>query len=198
MELKPGESVTIACSPCPQTGGPPLATEFRLPMLNAGISAWYEATTVYGPYDVHPKFAEDWNLESGGNTDLGEPVVAPFSGIILSANDWGGGIGGVVQIFGITLTGEMIVWCGWHLLDIQVKQGQIVTVGEQAAAIGNCNGKYSAHLHEQICIVGKHGIPSATVYPSDNRFGWVRPSDFHKTHGVDPDLVERCRLKDGK
>jgi hypothetical protein len=59
------------------------ATEFGLPMQNLE-KAWYEAAH-RGPYNVHPERCEDWNLETLGNTDLGEPLVAPWSGVVIAA-----------------------------------------------------------------------------------------------------------------
>lgn len=198
MELKPGQSVTISCQDC-QTAieGIPYAEDFRLPMLNFE-KPWYEATKRYGPYNYHPERCEDYNLESGGNTDLGEPLIAPFSGIIISAHDWGSAIGNVVQLLGITREGEQIVWAGWHLLEIVVKAGQIIGMGDPIGAIGNAGGYYAgAHLHNQICLVNKWGIPPAPTFAADDRYQWVQPSRFYLEHGVDAALVKRVCEWDG-
>lgn len=174
-----------------------LATSFRLPMMYLD-KAWYEATRRYGPYNFHPERCEDWNLESGGNTDLGEALCAPFSGIVLSAHDWGGGIGRVAQLLGVTLLGEMIVWAGWHLHDLGVRTGQVVEVGEEIGSIGNADGRYpGAHLHEQICVINEWGIPAPRTFASDGRYGWQQPSVFYVERGVDADLVQRATEFDG-
>lgn len=202
------------------SGGIPLATKFRLPMKNLD-KPWYNADTVYGPYRIwtpelveqgqadmsswfaqgttyHPSRCVDRNLESGGDTDFEEPLVAPFSGIIIAANDWYGRIGGVVQLMGVAVNGDIIIWCGWHVRKMTVTPGTIVEMGEDIAAIGNAHGVYAAHLHEQIVIVNKYGIPGPTVYPSHGQYGWQQPDEFHLAHGVDPAIVKRCKYKDGK
>ena len=130
----------------------PLATEFRLPLGNLG-KAWYEATRRFGPYNEHPERCEDWNLESGGDTDLGEPLVAPFSGIVINARDWGGAWGKIVRILGRTPEGELVCWMGAHLDEIHVKPGDVVQVGDPVGTIGTADGRYAAHLHEQVTNV---------------------------------------------
>jgi len=171
---------------------------FRLPMADLD-QPWYEATRVYGPYNFHPQRCEDWNLESGGNTDLGEGLVAPFSGVVLSAHDWGGGIGRVIQILGVTRAGEMIVWAGWHLQEMFVSPGEIVWKGgPPIGTIGNADGRYAgAHLHEQICVVNAWGIPGPRTFASDGRYDWRQPSRFYEEHGVEADLVRRVAERDG-
>ena len=153
----------------------------RLPLGDLTL-AWYEATARFGPYNVHPAKAEDWNLETGGDTDLGEGLVAPFAGFVASAFDWGGKRGGIVQLVGvIPERGEIVVWAGWHVQNWIVSAGDTVTMGQDLAEIGNAGGVYAAHLHEQICLVDpgdRHGIPGPRTYPTDHRYKWVRPSDW--------------------
>ena len=174
--------------------GIPFATKFRLPMRDLN-KAWYAAHNRW-KYDCHPP-AFDWNLETGGDSDLGERLVAPFSGIVLSAVDWKGRTGRVIQLLGITPGGKLIVWGGWHLLDMFVSGGQIVSVGDEIGTIGNADGEYYAHLHEQICIVGRYGIPTPYTFVSDTRYHWCNCDEFYIEHGVDRELVERCVRWDG-
>ena len=173
--------------------GIPLAMVFRLPMANLD-KAWYEATRRYGRYNYHPDRCEDVNLETGGNTDLGEPLVAPFSGLVLSAWNWKGSVGRVVQLLGVTVAGEVVVWAGWHLQAMEVTAGSVVCVGEPIGKIGNADGYYEgAHLHEQIMIVGTLGVPHPALFPgTDARYAWQQPSRFYVEHGVDAGLVRRC------
>lgn len=178
--------------------GIPRATSFRLPMQNLD-KAWYEATRRFGPYNYHPQRCEDWNLEAGGNTDLGEPLVAPFSGMVTNAHNWGGGTGRLVQIVGLLGDGGVVVWAGWHLHEINVTVGEVVQVGQLIGSIGNADGRYAgAHLHEQICIVNRWGIPAPTAFAADGRYDWQQPSVFYASHGVDADLVRRCTEYDGE
>ncbi len=180
-------------------GGPgiPMVTTVRMP-LEALEKAWYEATRVYGPYNYHPERCEDWNLETGGNTDLGEPLVAPFAGLVLAAANYGGGVGRVVQLLGRLTGGEMVVWAGWHLQRIAVQTGQVVALGDPIGTIGNADGRYAgAHLHEQICVVNAAGIPHPTTFASDNRYDWRQPSVWYAQHGVDAALIRRLTTRDG-
>ena len=213
-------TIPVSVTHSTSSGGIPLATEFRLPMKNVDLP-WYNADTVYGPYQMwqpnmpteyermctavvpqrvtyHPSRCVDRNLETGGDTDFEEPLVAPFSGIIIAANDWYGRIGGVVQLMGVATNGDIIIWCGWHVRAINVTPGVIVDVGEIIAAIGNAHGVYAAHLHEQIVIVNKYGVPGPTIYPSHGQYGWQQPDEFYLAHGVDAATIERCKYKDGK
>lgn len=212
INLQPGDrlfvSEAVDISLVPGSGpvfvGIPKAVEFRLPIGNLD-KPWYVAhyAPQYGHYAYHPPCA-DWNLESGGNTDLGEPLVAPFSGIVLSAHDWRGGTGRVIQILGVNSVGHspggtLIVWSGWHLEDMAVLTGDIVEVGDPIGAIGNADGRYAgAHLHEQICIVNEWGIPTPATFVSDSRYAWQDCIAFYLTHGVNADLISRMTEYDGQ
>ena len=200
VEVRDGQAALTLQTNVPSGGGGgiPLATSFRLPMANIE-KRWYSADARYGAYNFHPERCMDWNLESGGNTDLGEPLVAPFSGLVLSAHDWGGGIGRVIQILGLLSTGGIVVWAGWHLHEITVEAGDVVGMGRYIGSIGNADGRYSgAHLHEQICVLNEWGIPGPNVFPADGRYDWRQPSVFYLNHGVDPDLVRHCTEYDGR
>lgn len=183
----------------PVAVGIPLIDKVVMPMKNIG-KAWYEATRVYGPYNYHPYRCEDWNLETGGNTDLGEPLVAPFSGLVTGAHDYGGGTGKVVQIIGRDEFKQIVVWSGWHLEGISVDVGQIVIAGDDIGTIGDADGRYAgAHLHEQICIVNfetAYGIPAPQTFAANSNYAWQQPSEWYKLY-IDSDEVERVANKDG-
>lgn len=180
-----------------EEGGIPLATEVRLPMGNLD-KPWYEATRRFGGYNFHPERCEDFNLESGGDSDLGEPLVAPFSGVVVSAYDWGGGIGRVVQLLGLMPAGYLTVWAGWHLEELAVRSWDVVRIGQGIGTIGNAEGRYAAHLHNQVCLMNEWGVPEPRTFPSDGRYDWQCPSEFYVAHGVDRDLVKRCTEFDGR
>ena len=119
-------------------------------------------------------------------------------GLLIAAHDWGSSLGNVVQLLGVTREGEQIAWAGWHLLEIAVSAGQIVQVGDAIGAIGNAGGYYAgAHLHNQICIVNKWGVPSPATFAADDRYSWQQPSKFYVARGVDADLVKRVCEWDG-
>jgi hypothetical protein len=174
--------------------GIPFAERFVLPLLNLD-KAWYEASRRYGPYNHHPDRCEDWNLESGGDSDLGEPLVAPFAGIVINAADYGGNWGLILRILGRTPEGELVTWMGAHLDEIYVKPGDIVQAGDVVGTIGNNHGMYAAHLHEQICV-GE--VPAPWTFGGDRRFDFRQPSGFYAVHGVDADLLTRVTRFDGE
>ncbi len=55
---------------------------------------WYNAQD----FTVNNHLGEDWNINSGGNTDCGEPVFAAANGTIVYAENAGVGWGNVVII----------------------------------------------------------------------------------------------------
>lgn len=167
--------------------------EFRLPMKNLD-KPWYEAAHWFGPYNSHPRFCEDWNLETGGNTDLGEPLVAPMTGIVINAADYGGSWGKIVRILA-RISGELVVWMGAHLDRIDVSAGDLVQVGDPIGTVGTGNGRYAAHLHEQISV-GEVAAP--TTFGGDRRFDFRQPDQFYIEHGVDEEVVKHAVERDAE
>ena len=194
LGVKGSATVTISAVPSQDGDGLPLATEFRLPMANLD-KAWYEATRRFGPYNEHPERCEDWNLESGGDTDLGELLVAPFSGLVINARDWGGAWGKIVRILGRTPQGELVTWMGAHLDEMHVKPGDVVQIGDPVGTIGTASGRYAAHLHEQISV-GE--VPAPWTFGGDRRFDFRQPSEFYVKHGVEAAVVRGCTEYDGE
>ena len=156
--------------------------------------AWYSADSVFGPYDGHPERARDWNLETGGNTDLGEPLQAPCDGYVVYAANAGGGHGLVVSFVAL-VDGELVNWHWKHLQRADIKQWQRVAQGERIGAVGNAYGQYSAHLHEEI-VVG--AITGPTHDWRDPAFEYVDPAEWYKAHGADAALVDRLVRYDGR
>jgi murein DD-endopeptidase MepM/ murein hydrolase activator NlpD len=162
-------------------------------IVNTG-KAWYSADSLFGPYDEHPQRARDWNLESMGNTDLGEPLQAPCDGYVVYAANAGGGHGLVVSFVAV-VDGELVNWHWKHLQRADVKQWQRVAQGQRIGAIGNAYGQYSAHLHEEVCI---GAITGPTQDWRDPACEYVDPAEFYIAHGVDAALVDRMTQYDGR
>ena len=134
---------------------------------------WYNAQD-FGRND---HLGEDWNKNTGGNTDCGEPVYAAGNGVIKFAQDAGPGWGNVVIIDHVLPSGEKIQSVYGHLQEMAKTSGE-VKKREQIGKVGNANGRYSCHLHfemrkENCPVWGQAG----GGYSSD-RAGWVDPSDF--------------------
>lgn len=134
---------------------------------------WYNAQD-FGRND---HLGEDWNKNTGGNTDCGEPVYAAADGIIKYATDAGPGWGNVIIIDHVLASGEKIQSLYGHLQEMIKTNGE-VRKREQIGKVGNANGRYPCHLHFE---VRKENCPvwgqAGGGYSAD-RTGWVDPSDF--------------------
>lgn len=120
---------------------------------------------------------EDWNKNSGGNTDCGEPVYAAAKGVITFAADAGPGWGNVVIITHTLPNRSKVQTLYGHLREISKTSGE-VGKREQIGKIGNANGKYLCHLHfelrEESSPIWNNAGPG---YAAD-RSGSLDPSDF--------------------
>jgi hypothetical protein len=154
---------------------------------------WYSADERAGPYDGHPEHARDWNLESFGNTDYGEPLCAPCDGTVVFSGDVGG-LHGIVIVFVAVVDGELTCWHWKHLSRSDVRLWQQVKQGELVGAIGNAGGQYSAHLHEEI-VVGT--ITGSMQDWRDSAFDYQDPAAWYIAHGVPASQVNRMVKYDG-
>lgn len=120
---------------------------------------------------------EDWNKNSGGNTDCGEPVFAAANGEITYAADAGPGWGNVVIITHTLPNRSKVQTLYGHLQEIAKTSGEVAK-REQIGKIGNANGKYLCHLHfelrEESSPIWNNAGPG---YAADGS-GSLDPSDF--------------------
>ena len=134
---------------------------------------WYNAQD----FGENRHLGEDWNKTTGGNTDCGEPVFAASDGRITFAKDAGAGWGNVVIIEHIAPDGTKIQSLYGHLETISRTDGEIKR-REQIGTIGGANGRYPCHLHFEIrwaeCPVWNQ---TGNGY-SDEKQGWIDPSEF--------------------
>jgi murein DD-endopeptidase MepM/ murein hydrolase activator NlpD len=135
--------------------------------------AWYNAQD----FGKNNHLGEDWNINSGGNTDCGEPVYAAANGTITYAEDAGAGWGNVVIIEHSLPDGKKVQTLYGHLEKILKTSGE-VKKREQIGTIGNANGTYLCHLHfelrEENCPMWNQ---TGGGYSAENK-GWLDPSDF--------------------
>ncbi len=138
---------------------------------------WYNATN----FGETNHLGEDWNKNSGGNTDCGEPVYAIANGVITYAQDAGTGWGNVVIIEHTLPDGKKVESLYGHLQEILKTSGE-VKKREQIGKVGNANGKYLCHLHLEIrdetCPMW-HQVGGGY---SSERSGWVDASEFIDSH----------------
>lgn len=134
---------------------------------------WYNARD----FGANNHLGEDWNKNSGGDTDCGEPVYAAANGTIVYAKNSGASWGNVVIIEHVLGDGVKVQTLYGHLQKITNTSGE-VKMREQIGTVGNANGKYSCHLHfelrqENCPVWNKPGVG----YSADRK-GWLDPSKF--------------------
>lgn len=124
---------------------------------------------------------EDWNKNSGGNTDCGEPVYAAANGTITYAADAGPGWGNVVIITHTLPNRSKVQTLYGHLREITKTSGD-VKKREKIGTIGNADGRYLCHLHFELREEHCPSWDMVFVGYSPIRYGWVDPSDFIDAH----------------
>ena len=153
---------------------------------------WYVATHLGDVYPLGIHTGEDWNGRGGGDTDIGQPVMAVATGKVVVARRFPNPWGFVVMIEHIVLDGHdkrRVRSQYAHLSRIDVKEGQIVHGRDVIGAIGkDPDGAYPAHLHLEIrsdVTVGP------TYWPSDHG----RDGDWIRKHYLDPSAFIRAHRK---
>jgi len=129
--------------------GIPYATEWRLPITGDPV-LWYLAQ---GHGAGHT--GDDWNLKTGGDTDLGETVVSVAQGLVVYAGPGRGTWGNLVIVAYREMQGDLTCWRYAHLLDVGVKVGATVRAGQRLGSVGKGGGDaWAAHLHLDARIGG--------------------------------------------
>ncbi|MET0753098.1 MAG: M23 family metallopeptidase [Pyrinomonadaceae bacterium] len=134
---------------------------------------WYNAQD----FGANNHLGEDWNKNSGGNTDCGEPVYAAADGTIVYAKNAGEGWGNVLIIEHNLPNGERVRTLYGHLEKILKTSGE-VEKREQIGTIGNAGGRYLCHLHFELREESCPMWNEAGAGYSAERTGWLDPSDF--------------------
>lgn len=120
---------------------------------------------------------EDWNKNTGGNTDCGDAVYAIANGVITYAADAGTGWGNVIIVTHTLPDGKKVQSLYGHLQEMAKTSGE-VKMREKIGTIGNANGRYLCHLHFEIREEHCPYWDAVFVGYSPVRYGWVDPSDF--------------------
>ena len=134
---------------------------------------WYNAQD----FGENRHLGEDWNKNTGGNTDCGEPVFAAAAGRIVYAKDAGTGWGNVVIIEHTAADGTKVQSLYGHLETILKSDGE-VNRREQIGKIGSANGRYPCHLHFEIRSAECPFWNAAGNGYADDTRGWIDPSEF--------------------
>lgn len=138
---------------------------------------WYNAQDL----GEHDHLGEDWNAESGGNTDCGQPVYAASKGTIIFAGEAGVGWGKVLIVRHRFPNNALVETLYGHLQSI-VRTGGDVERREVIGQIGNADGAYPCHLHFELRLPDCPAWGTTGAGYSNNRTGWADPSDFIDAH----------------
>jgi murein DD-endopeptidase MepM/ murein hydrolase activator NlpD len=159
---------------------PVVADSFAYPVSEAGSvtqakdrDGWFNALD-FGDND---HLGEDWNKNTGGNTDCGEPVYAIANGEIAYAEDAGPGWGNVIIVTHTLPDGTRVQSLYGHLQQI-LKSGGVVRKREQIGRIGNANGRYLCHLHLELRGENARDWDRPGGGYARDRTGWLDPSDL--------------------
>lgn len=127
----------------------PNAVRFESPMGSADGALVYNAQKFWEMNEARHGHhtGDDLNGIGGMNTDLGDPVFATADGLVVHAGLPSPGWGNVVIISHRTTKGEILQSMYAHLLDFNVKPGDLVSRGHRIGSVGTANGSYPAHLH---------------------------------------------------
>jgi hypothetical protein len=131
-------------------------------------------------YSAHNVYHPGWDLNSGvGNQDLGEEVVAPFSGVVHYIAPLGkrnGGFGNFI----ILEHPQLGKWSRFAHLDkvMNLRLGQKVKEGQKLGEVGNSGTTY-AHLHWEVWNLNGYNMQKAhwkpfMYYPSAKNKLWVQ------------------------
>ncbi|NNE98456.1 MAG: M23 family metallopeptidase [Pyrinomonadaceae bacterium] len=134
---------------------------------------WYNAQD----FGENNHLGEDWNANSGGNSDCGEPVYAVANGEITYAEDAGADWGNVIIITHRLPNGKRVQTLYGHLEKILKTSGEVKR-REKVGTVGNADGKYLCHLHFELrdenCLLWDRVF----IGYSPVRTGWLDGSDF--------------------
>ena len=152
---------------------------FDYPVGKPNAKGYYNAQGFGGE---HHHLGDDWNAVTGGNSDLGHPIYAVSNGYVSSAEDHGGGWCNVLRIIH-KVDGHYVESLYAHCNEMFRKKGDWVKRGDKIGTIGNCNGRYYAHLHLE--IRNRPDLPLGGGYSRDTT-GYIDPTVFIKKYRTLP------------
>ena len=156
----------------------PTVDGFDFPVGPPDARGYYNAQA----FGMNFHLGDDWNGVGGGNTDMGDSVFSIAHGVVLEANDFGGGWGNVVRIGHKMRPSDSAIYMESlyaHLLNFGITTGDTLRRGDFIGRIGNANGAYLAHLHLE--IRDTLGLPLGGGYSQHTR-GYLAPTIFIKNN----------------
>lgn len=125
-----------------------------------------------------PALAIDFNLYSGGDTDLGKPVMASAAGTVLATRRYSGTGYGQTVLIGHG-NGYRSFYAHLKLGSVRVEVGDRIRADTIIARVGKSGGQGSAHLHYEQrryseVIPIKFGTSTWVSYPSVRSYKRIR------------------------
>lgn len=159
----------------PQIPSGKIAKHFDFPVGKPDAEGYYNAQ----PFGKNNHLGEDFNANTGGNSDLGDPIYSVAAGKVVFAEDIHGGWGKVIRIVHFLPDSSQVESLYAHCNEIKVVPKQWVNKGDEIGSIGDANGQYFAHLHFE--LRSKIGMPIGGGY-SKNTKGYLNPTKFILNH----------------
>lgn len=153
------------------------ADGFDFPVGKPNAKGYYNAQG----FTKNNHLGEDWNANTGGNSDLGDPIYAISNAYVYSAKHEGPGWGNVIRLIHYVEGHEplFIESIYAHCDSMWVKNGAGIKKGEQIGTIGNADGAYLSHLHLE--LRDSMEMPIGGGYSADTR-GFLEPTKFIQAH----------------
>ena len=150
---------------------------------------WYNAQD-FGEsnpdFDGQLHLGEDWNAESGGDSDCGRSVYAAASGTIVYADNAPPSLGNVIVVRH-QLPDETEVESVYAHLESMVKTNGSVEKNKKIGTIGSADGYYSScHLHFAIRLPNSSDWGEPGPGYAGSTEGWADPSEFIDAQSVEP------------
>lgn len=179
-------TAAVLVLPAPAVAATPIAEGFQYPVGDGTVrqprgdgDGWYVSSDFGDARGSGVHVGEDWNADSGSNSDYGEPVLAAAAGTIRYADDPGGGWGKVMLVEHQLPDGRRVTTQYAHLAAF-VRRSGTVRRGEKIATVGTGGGRYIAHLHFELrtdpALAAKVGGTERSTK------GWTDPSQFIDAH----------------
>ena len=145
----------------------------------------------------------DINLKTGGNTDLGEPLLAIADGVVTYV---GHGTTGFGNHFFVKHEGAWgTVWSHYaHCDKIFLKEGETVDEGQHIANLGNSGNSSAAHLHFEIRkkAFGINSVAKTRAELNDYLYDpipfiekWASVEEGDTVEPTEPDEMTKMRLE---
>lgn len=170
-----GAMLLIGCNEAIPTNPEYVSDGFDYPVGKPNANGYKDVQ----PFGKNNHLGSDWNINSGGNSDLGKPIYAISDGYVKYAKNAGASWGNVIRIVHTLPNGKQYESLYAHCFEILVKSRSWVKKGQKIATIGNCNGKYLAHLHFEIRDDLNMGIGKGY---SKNKEGYLDATAFIKSN----------------